>query len=320
MTDSFIRLNLPVGRVIKGNPYKSRVKLDNFGKPKLDKDGKEETEYFVMVAVPKTPGAAHWGSEVWGRPIWDFGNQVYPKIAEAPTFAWKIGDGDSPIPNKKGKPNNSLIGAPGHWLISLSRWGGLGPFKIVNHDGSAYLLDEGVVQAGDLVEIPLTIKSNAPSPSPGVYLNAEVIAFVGYSPLGRISQGVDPKSLGLGQSARPTTVAAPIGGASVSPAPLGANPHGLPAAPPGAPAAPAPLPPSLPGAPAPAVPAAPPAAPVAVAPAPSYLAAPPAHPAPPAAGPVRKMIGAAATFTYEAMIGQGWTDATLQANGLMVIG
>lgn len=316
MTDSTIRLNLPVGRVIKGNPYKERPKLDNFGKPKIDKNGQPETEYFVMVAIPKTPGIVHWGSEVWGRQIWDFGNQVYPQVAQAPTFAWKIGDGDSATPNKKGKANNTLIGAPGHWLVSLSRWGGLGPFKIVNHDGSAYLLDDGVVQAGDMVEVPLTIRSNAPSPSPGLYLNAEVIAFVGFSPLGRIAQGVDPKSLGLGQSARPVTVATPIGGVAVAPAPAA-----LPAAAPPPPGAPAPLPPSLPGAAPPAALPPPPAAPVSVAPAPAYLATPPAPPAPPMpSGPVRKMIGAAATFTYEQMIAQGWNDGTLQANGLMVIG
>lgn len=319
MTDSFIRLNLPVARVIKGNPYKQRPKLDNMGKPKIGKDGQPETEYFVMVAVPKTPGVAHWGSEPWGRPIWDFGNQVYPKVAEAPTFAWKVSDGDSAVPNKKGKANNALIGAPGHWLVNLSRWGGLGPFKIVNSDGSAYLLDEGVVQAGDLVEVPLTIRSNAPSPSPGLYLNAEVIAFVGYSPLGRIAQGVDPKSLGLGQSARPQTVAAPIGGVAVAlAAALGAKPPG--AAPPVAPAAPAPLPPAVPGAAPPAAPA-PAPAPVAVAPAPAYLAVPPAPPAPPApVGPVRKMIGAAAAYTYEAMVAQGWKDEMLLAQGMMVMG
>jgi hypothetical protein len=313
MSDTFLNLLLPCGRILGGNAYKASDK-DADGKPRTNKDGSPRSEYYLSYGVPKTPGAAHWAHEPWGQQLWQFGNQMNPRIAETPTYSWKITDGDSTVPNKKGKRPCDQTGYPGNWVFHLNRSGEIGPFKITNADGSAYLLDEGVLQPGDIAEVHITARPNGRTDSPGLYVNTNIIAFVGFSPLGRISQGVDPKSLGLGKAPRLATVAAPIGGtpASASPAPA-------PAAPAPTPAAPAPLPP-LPGAaPAPAAPAPTPAA-VAVAPAPSYLAAPPAPPAPPAAGPVRKMIGGAATFTYEQMIAQGWTDATLLSNNFMVMG
>jgi hypothetical protein len=302
---------LPVGRIVSGNLYTASDK-DADGKPRLIKNGPKAgqptSQYYFGLAIPKTPGATHFGQEPWGAQFWALGNHAFPKIAESPTFSWKVIDGDSAIPNTKGNAPKDQTGYPGHWIVSLTRNGEMGPFKITNGDGSAYLLDPNVVQAGDLVEVHVTILGNDSTQRPGIYVNANIVAFVGYSPLGRIAQGVDPKSLGLGKSARPSTVAAPIGG-STAPAP---------AAPvPGAAAPAPPLPPALPGA-APPVPGAAIPGPVGVVPAPAYLAVPPTPPAPPAPPAAAKVLkGAFAAYSYEAVIGQGWTNASLIAAGYL---
>lgn len=306
MTATSTDVLLPVGRVVRGNLYKASDK-DADGKPRLIKSGlkagQPTSQYFFDYAIPKTPGVQHWAHEPWGGPIWAAGNAAFPKIAESPAFAWKITDGDSPVPNRKGTAPKDRVGFAGHWVLGMTRNGEMGPFRITNSDGSAYLLDEGIVQAGDLVEVHVSVRGNDSAQTPGIYVNCNIVAFVGYSPLGRISQGVDPTSLGLGKGPRPNVLAAPLGGAP-APAPL----------PPAAPA-PAPLPPGpAPAAPAPAY-AAPAPAPVGVAPAPAYLATPPAPPAPPAPGKTLK--GAMAAYSFDAVIAQGWTEASLQAAGYL---
>src|SRR6185295_1677594 len=107
MTTKATDLLLPVGRIVAGNLYKASDK-DADGKPRTIKTGpnagKVTTQYYFALAIAKTPGVQHLAHEPgWGAAIWGAGNAAFPRIAEAPTFAWKISDGDSRIPNKKGK-------------------------------------------------------------------------------------------------------------------------------------------------------------------------------------------------------------------------
>lgn len=312
-----ISILLPVARLVEGDLYTASDK-DADGKPRLVKSGpntgQPTQQYYGAIAVPKTPGAAHWAYETWGKLIWDLGNAEFPKIAENPSFAWKIKDGDSTVPNKKGVAPREKEGFLGHWIISLTS---SYPFKITNADGSAYLLDKDVVQLGDCVEVNVNVRGNDSTQNPGVYINPDVFAFAGYSTLGRIAKktgGPDPKSLGLGKSARSgiTTTPPPSTGTAMPPtAPAGAPPAAAPPA--------AALPPALPG----GAPAAPPPAGVAVAPAPSYLATPPgpgAAPPPPQTLPTRTMLGAYTQYTYEAMIAQGWKEADMLAQGILRVG
>lgn len=308
MSNDPVQVLLHPGRIVSGDPYTKKTK-DGDGNPMTDKEGNPTFQYYFAVAIPKTPGARHWGEEEWGKLIWAKGNEAMPKIAESPTFSWKIVDGDSVVPNKKGIAPNSRQGYPGHWVVSLTANPEF-PFKITNADGSAYILEEGVVHCGDIVRVHVSVRGNETQRNPGVYLNTNFVAFLGCSPLGRISFGPDPRAVLAGASG-PTmaTVSVP------TTAPRPAAPALSPA--PAAQVAPPPLP-AASAAPAPAP------APVAVAPAPSYLAAPlPAPaPAPAPSGLVLTMVGEAAKngWTYELLIAQGWTQEGLIAQGYLKVG
>ena len=90
----------PVGRMIGGSLYVPQKKTDQSGKPKLDATGQQMTAYNFGVAIPKGV-EQHWAQTEWGAQIWAVGNAAYPGIAQNPSFAWKIIDGDSQIPNKR---------------------------------------------------------------------------------------------------------------------------------------------------------------------------------------------------------------------------
>ena len=290
----------PVGRMIGGSLYKAQPKTDNAGKPKIGADGKPETSFNFGVAIQKQPGQTHWSQTEWGAEIWRLGHAGYPGIASAPTFAWKITDGDSTVPNKKNRRPCDQEGYPGHWVLWFSQ--GWAP-KLCSADGTVILTDPDVIMPGDWVQVFASVKDNKPAQSPGMYLNPQAVAFVGYHAMGRIAtSSVDTTAVGFGQAPLPAGVVA--------------TPPGMPAAPavappPGAPAAPAAYVPPPAAAPNPAFLQPPPSAPAVGAP-----PAPPAY-APPPAAPVRRMLPAANGATYESCIAQGWTDATLIQHGLM---
>lgn len=287
----------PMSRFLAGSLYKASEK-DADGKPRLVKSGPNQgqptQQYWFAFGIPKTPGVVHWGNEPWGAPIWALGNAAFPKIAESATFAWKIADGDSVVPNTKGVKPCERPGYPGHWVVSCSSTHAP---KIVNNDGSTYLKEEGYVMPGDYIEVHATVDSNGSSQRPGVYINHNVVSFQGYSAEGRIVTGVDPTAVGFGKNVKPAALTAipPSGGGAAQPTPAPGPAPALPSA----------------GAPAPSVPA-----PMPVQPAPGFMQ-PGAMPAMPSAAPKRVMLGAMAGFTYEQAIAQNWTDSALIAAGYM---
>lgn len=284
----------PVGRMLMGSMYKASDK-DADGKPRIVKTGQNAgqptQQFFFAFGVPKTPGVAHWGNEVWGAIIWAVGNLAFPKIAENPAFAWKIVDGDSTVPNKKNIKPCDREGYPGNWVVSCAST--YAP-KIVTTDSSGFLLEADAVMPGDFIQVQATVDGNNSTQNPGIYINHDAVRFVGYSALGRIkTNAIDPTAIAWGNQAAPAgLVSAPVGAA------------------PGVPATP-----SVPAA-APAA-AKPPA--TAVTPSPSFLKPPGAAPGLPGApkAPVKTMLGAAAAFTYEQMIAEGWDDAKLVTAGYM---
>jgi hypothetical protein len=306
-------IGFPISRFLAGSLYKASDK-DADGKPRIVKTGQNAgqptQQFWFAFGVPKTLGAVHWAQESWGNDIWAVGNTCFPKIAEGDQFAWKITDGDSAKPNKKGVAPNTREGYPGHWVVSCSST--YAP-KVVNADGSAYILEVDAVMPGDFIEVNATVDGNMSTQNPGVYINHNAVSFQGYCALGRIHSGVDPASLGFGKGPKPAgIVSTPVGAA---PAPVA-----TPAAPsaPGKFYAPVAAPPALPGAPV-AVPA-PVAAPTPVVPAPSFLQPPPAIPAPVAAmppPPARQMTPKAQGNTYEGLLAQGWTEALLLQHGMV---
>lgn len=235
-----INFTTPVGRIVQGDLAKPQPVLDNLGKPKLSRDGTPMVQHFIALAIAKTPGHTHWAQTDWGRQIWDEGNRAHPTFAPHPTFSWKVEDGDSQIPNKKGKKNADREGFPGHWIVKFRS--GFLP-NTYNADGSAAVPAE-TIRCGYYVQVNCTVAGNS-GESPGVYINPNMVALSGYGP--EIIAGPDASEAGFGGVPLPPGASAmPLGGmpAMTSPSnglPPPVNPAFL-----DVPAAPPPPPPAAP--------------------------------------------------------------------------
>jgi hypothetical protein len=292
---------LPTGRFLNGDLYTPNEK-DDAGNLRVVKSGpnagKPAPQFFVQVAIAKTPGVQHWAHEKftlpngtvvnWGAEIWTIGNSCFPGVAEKnPAFAWKIIDGDSDKPNTKGVIPRTRENWPGNWILSLASM--IAP-KIVNENGSAYLLEKDHVKRGYYVQVLVSCDGNESIQKPGIYLNPSVVSFQAPGPV--IYSGPDPASVGFGGGPRPAgAMAMPAAGL---PGPVAVS-----------------LPVALPGA-LPAV-SAPVAAPIVLSPSPGFLAPPPAAIAPPP-GPRWLEAGT----THAQYTAAGWTDAQLLQAGKMV--
>lgn len=303
-----INVTTPVGRIVMGELWKLSEKKDAKGAVKIGADGKPEKSSFFALAIAKVPGHTHWAQTEWGRPIWDEGNRAHPNFAPHPNFSWKIEDGDSAIPNKKGKKNCEREGHPGHWILKCSS---MYLPKTYNADGSAPVPAEAF-KTGYFAQVCLSVRGNT-GDTPGVYLNPSMVALAGYG--AEIVSGPDVSEAGFGAAPLPVGASAvPLSAPSL--APVGSVPLAAHALPPlGAPQAapsPLPLPTALPVAPAP----------VAVPPNPAFLAGPPplpvAAPAPAPVAPAFQMTAAAQGFTRDQYLAQGWTDAQLREKGMML--
>jgi hypothetical protein len=293
-----INLTTPVGRIVQGDLAKAQPVLDNLGKQKLTRDGHPAIQHFISLAIPKTPGHTHWAQTDWGKQIWDEGNRAHPNFAPHPTFSWKIEDGDSGIPNKKGKKNCDREGFPGHWILKFRS--GFLP-KTYNADGSL-AIPADQIKCGYYVQVNCSVAGNT-GESPGVYLNPNMVALSGYGE--EIIAGPDASEAGFGAAPLPPGASAtPIGG-FVPPAVPAA-----PGVPVPAPLVPAPMP-TFSAVPA-ATPTTPPSSPPPINPA---FLAPPPPPAPPAA---KQLTAKAAGASYADLIKAGWTDALLVQHGMML--
>lgn len=306
MSNKAVNFTSPVGRLVWGSLTKARDK-DAEGKPLVIKTGPQagqpRVDYGFGLAIPKGT-ETHWATTHWGKLIWEAGHAGFPGgQANAPTFAWKVTDGDSQIPNRKGVKPCTKEGYPGHWVLSYSS--SYAP-KTFNANGTEAIPAESI-KNGYYVQVAGNVAANGSANQPGVYLNHQMVALSAYG--AEIVSGPDASQVGFGQG---TTLpagasATPVGGMAATGA------------------APTPPVPATPAAAAPAAPvppahgAAPPynailgAGAAAAAPAPPPPAAPPA---PVAAG--RQMTAAANGLTYEQYIASGWNDDMLRANGLMV--
>ncbi len=322
-----VNITSPVGRIVMGSLYDPST-TDAEGKPLVVKTGpnagQPRVNYFFALAIPK--GAEpHWAHTPWGQQIWNVGNQAFPNAAQSPAFAWKIEDGDSQIPNKKGRKPCDNEGWRGHWILKFS--GGFAP-KVYQQEGAGYVqvMQKDFCKPGYFVEVAFSVDGNGSQSQPGVYINHSMVCFRAYGQ--EITFGPDVASAGFGAAPLPAGASmTPPAGAIPMPQAPAAAPAGY-APPPGLPqvpgVAPAPLAPAgsvpMPYAPTPGAPA-----PIPVTPNPGFVqvpppAAAPAPMAPPPApvAPVRQMTAAAQGIPYESYIAQGWNDAMLVQNGLML--
>jgi len=311
-----VNITSPVGRIVMGSLYDPST-TDAEGKPLVVKTGpnagQPRVNYFFALAIPK--GAEpHWAHTPWGQQIWNVGNQAFPNAAQSPAFAWKIEDGDSQIPNKKGRKPCDNEGWRGHWILKFS--GGFAP-KVYQQEGAGYVqvMQKDFCKPGYFVEVAFSVDGNGSQSQPGVYINHSMVCFRAYGP--EISFGPDVASAGFGAAPLPVGASmTPLAGAI----PMPQAPAAVPALP-GVPqipgVAPAPLAPAgsvpMPYAPAPGAPA-----PIPVTPNQGFVQVPPPAAAPMALPPAHQMTAAAQGIPYESYIAQGWNDALLVQHGMMM--
>jgi hypothetical protein len=293
---------LPVGRMVAGNLYTPNTK-DFDGKPLVTKTGpnagQARVSYYLGFAVKKI-GENHWAQTPWGAKIWEVGHRAFPQAAQRPDFAWKIEDGDSAVPNKKGRKPCENEGYPGHWILKLS--GGFAP-KVYRQEAGGYVqvTEPNYIKPGYFLEASFSVDGNGNQNNPGVYLNLQMVCFRAYGL--EIVFGPNVEEAGFGQaplpagaSMAPLAAAIPLPGAAAAPAPIPVVPNpGFVQMPPPVPTGAAngngaPLPPA------------------------GAIPAPPV-PASPSNGP--QMTAKAGGITREAYLAGGWTDAQLIANGYM---
>ena len=317
----------PVGRFVQGSLFELQTKDNQTGAPLTVKTGpnagQPASRGFFAVAYAKDdplfmPFYAQMQAEA---------KAAFPNFFDAagncthPNFSWKLMDGDGVDQN--GKKNSEKEGFAGHWVLKFG--GSYLPrvFYVGRARPEDQIKDPNLAPRGYFIRVIGSMKGNAPSNKPGLYLNPDIVEVCGSGPV--IVSGPDAAEL-LAQAP-----------AMVLPAGAGALP-GLPAvgaapALPGMPAvAVAPAPMALPGSAGalPGMPAVAAPLPV-VAPAlPAVAVAAPALPGLPTlpnhalvatvlATPVYQMSAeaAAAGFTREALNAQGHTDEVLLANGYM---
>jgi hypothetical protein len=299
-------IRFPVGRIVGGSISQEKT-TDYEGKPLVyksgDKIGQPRVEFGFGIAFPKTQ--AHWGNEPgWGQTIWNFGNTTWGAVAQNKDFSWKITDGDSTEPNRKGNKPCDAEGYPGHWVVWFS--GSTRP-KVCDAKGERFLSEEEIVaiKAGYFVQVFGDIDSNKSTGNPGLYINHKIVAFSGYGP--EIQLGVDLKSVGFGSDPLPAGASAAPVGMTAAPGVAGAPGVATPAPPVAAP--PVATPPVATPTPTAVQPHAAILNAGAVTPPPPPVAAPPA----PAAGP--QMNPSAGGVSYQAFKDAGWSDEQLRAAG-----
>jgi hypothetical protein len=324
MNDEIYQL-FPPGRLVQGSPYEPNT-TDADGKPLVTKTGpnagQPRIEYYNAIAIPKTPGVTHWAHEksddpnvgAWGMNLWNAVAKMWPNGQyQRPDFAFKITDGDSTIPNKKGNRPCDATGFPGCWVLKFG--GGYAP-KIVNANGSELITEVGAIKLGFFVQMYASISSNKSDQSPGIYLNHRIMALTGWGP--EIINGPDPSSVGFGAGPLPPGASSvPLGGMTLPGNGSLPPPPGAPLPPPGVA--------SLPPAGAPAIPAPPPntAFSAGVTGAPPISTAPPGAviPPPPSLAPPPPPVGPTMTAKAEGRSRAdfvGWTDAQLVEHGYML--
>jgi hypothetical protein len=295
MSNDKVTLTTPVGRMVLGSLYDAQDK-DAEGNPLVVKTGvnagKARVQYFFALAILK--GAEqHWSQTAWGKLILETGQKAWPQGQwQHPTFAWKITDGDSTVPNKRGRKPCDREGFKGNWVINFSSE--FAP-SIWNSNGSQPITETGAVKLGYYIQVYGTVAGNGSAQQPGMFVNHSMVALAGYGE--EIKLGPDAASVGFGGTLPPGATAVPVAALGIpahtlsSAAPAVAAAQGIPAIPAGHPVAVTPHPAFLqPGAPPPPVPTAPPA---------------------------RVMLPKANGATYEAMVAAGWTDALLVQHGMM---
>lgn len=275
-------IKFPIGRMIGGSLKDLHARTEQDGKtPKLDAAGNKLMTCNFGVAILKTQ--TDWRNEPgWGQTMFGIAKAAEPTLHLSPSFAYKIVNGDDPLPNKNGKIPAQQEGYAGHWILWFSQ--GWLP-KLCSADGSVEL-QPGSIMPGQYVQVLGDVSSNGAKPpqTPGLYLNPKAVALAADGPR-IVSNDVDTTKVGFGG-------ALPAGALPLKPAEAAFAPAAAPA-------------------PAPAA--------TVVVPSSSFMAPPaaPAAPAPAAPPATPQMSAKANGASYASFIQAGWTEAQMRDNGYL---
>ena len=169
------------GRIVMGHPIK-RQPMTKDGKPLVNEDGTAKTQHFFVLAIPKGQ-ETDWKQTDWGQKVVGVAMQGYRNgEINRPNFAWKVEDGDSQVPNLKGRKNADSEGHPGHWIIKCTTQLGCPCFPYGKYSPFDAISDITSVKCGDyyLVSIDCADNTNngAPAQTPGVYMNPMGTVFI----------------------------------------------------------------------------------------------------------------------------------------------
>lgn len=176
---------LPVGRIVGGNPIKTEQKTDYHTKKPVLKDGLPVSQWRCYLAIPK----ADFIEKAWIK-MRDEAITLFPNwtsIVDQTTglplkgckFSWKIIDGDSPeAPSGSKVPYNKREGYPGHYILNLSTEA-FAP-SVYKFEGGAFRqIGENEIKCGDYVVANINVRAHSNNDG-GLYLNPNGYQLVGY--------------------------------------------------------------------------------------------------------------------------------------------
>ena len=183
-----ISIVTPVGRIVQGSAHRANT-TDDQGNPLVFKSGANKgqprSEFLIVLAIEKTnPEWPAFWAQLGAEAQRSFPNGEF----NAPTFSWKVKDGDGVDQN--GKPNASKEGFKGCWAVTFKSSFQVGCWKAgMPHDPKA-------IRTGDYVRVLGTVEGNAGGTGAGVsknglYLNHNAIEFIGFGQ--EIQSGPDAK-------------------------------------------------------------------------------------------------------------------------------
>jgi len=166
-----IEFTTPEGRIVAGHPMEAHPVTDDANRPKVAADGTPRTSTYVGLAIPKGP-ETDWKQTPWGQQIAAVALADWPNGEHgSPSFAWKVTDGDSAVPNKRGKKPCDREGWPGHWIIHASTELSVRCHHKDKYEAHEVIQNKAEIKRGDYGRLVLQVKGNAPAQSPGLYVN-----------------------------------------------------------------------------------------------------------------------------------------------------
>lgn len=173
---------LLAGRIVAGHPMKDQNRFDDNG-VKIIKDGKELTQRYIGLAIPKN-GQTDWKNTEWGRVFYLEGTNAVNGYKNGedqhPSFSWKITDGDSTIPNKRGKKPCEQQGYAGCWIVHISTELPYGCYHVGKYDPIQAIQNPDEITCGDNARVLVDVKPNrrkdgSAAKTPGIYVNPRLL-------------------------------------------------------------------------------------------------------------------------------------------------